>query len=572
LTYRNSNSGYYLGTGALNYQPATLSSASIGNSLTTQWVLENLVTYDRSFGKHKISATALYSAEQTRFNSSLIAARDVPIDAFQYFNLGHAQGEITIDPNNQGYWRRGLMSFMGRAMYQYDNRYMLTATVRSDGASVLAKGHQWHTYPAISVGWNVANESFLRNSKYINMLKLRAGFGQTSNQAVAPYTTFGSLSTTPYNFGGTNVIGNYVSSAPNASLGWEFSKTWNYGVDFSILNKRITGTVEYYVTNTEKLLLSKGLPASSGLGSVTENVGASQNKGLEISLNAVVIDNPDGFSWEVGGNLSANRNKITALASGMDRNVNNLWFVGYNINALYDYQYIGLWQQGDPYLNILEPQVGAAPGMIKVLYTGEYNADGTPKRAINEADRQIINTNPDFIGGFNTRLAYKNIDLSIVGAFQKGGVLISSIYGSAGYLNRLTGRGNNVDVDYWTEENPDVRYPKPGGLLSGDNPKYASTLALFDASFVKIRTITLGYNFNKNALSSLGVSNLRLYVTVQNPFVFGSPYYRESGMDPEPNSRGNENQAVNSYKANQLIIGTNNPSTRNYMMGLNLTF
>ena len=572
LTYRNSNSGYYLGTGALNYQTTNASSASIGNSLTTQWVLENLITYDRTFGKHKINATALYSAEQTRFNSSSIAARDVPIDAFQYFNLGQAQGEITIDPNNQGYWRRGLMSFMGRAMYQYDNRYMLTATVRSDGASVLAKGHQWHTYPAVSVGWNVANESFLRDSKFINTLKLRAGFGQTSNQAVAPYTTFGSLSTTPYNFGGSNAIGNYVNTAPNASLGWEFSKTWNYGVDFTILNRRITGTLEYYVTNTEKLLLAKALPQSSGLGSVTENVGSSQNKGFEISLNGIIFNNPDGFSWEVGGNLSANRNKITSQASGTDRNVNNLWFVGYNINAIYDYQYIGLWQQGDPYLNILEPQVGAAPGMIKVLYTGGYNEDGTPKRAINEADRQIINTNPDFIGGFNTRLAYKNLDLSIVGAFQKGGVLISSIYGSAGYLNRLTGRGNNVDVDYWTPENTDARYPKPGGLLSGDNPKYASTLALFDGSFVKIRTITLGYNFDKSLLDNLGVSNLRLYVTIQNPFVFGSPYYRESGMDPEPNSRGNENQAVNSYKANQLIIGTNNPSTRNYMMGLNLTF
>ncbi|REC79212.1 SusC/RagA family protein [Chryseobacterium elymi] len=570
LTYRNSNSGTYTGTGILNVNPATESSAGIGNSLTTQWVLENILSYDRTFGKHKISATALYSAEQTKYNSSYISARDVPIDAFQYFNLGHAQGEVTIDPNNQGYYKRGLMSFMGRALYQYDNRYMLTATVRSDGASVLAKGHQWHTYPAVSVGWNIANENFLKDSKYINLLKLRAGFGQTSNQSVGPYTTFGSLSTVPYNFGDEFVIGNYVNTASNARLGWEFSKTWNYGLDFTILNRRISGTLEYYITKTEQLLLSKGLPASSGLGSVTENVGASENKGFEISLNGTIFNNPDGFSWEVGGNLYANRNKITSLASGTDRNEGNLWFVGHNINALYDYQYVGLWQHGDPYLSVLEP--GGNVGMIKVLYTGGYNADGTPIRAIGPADRQIIDTNPDFMGGFNTRLAYKNIDLSVVGAFQKGGVLISTLYGSSGYLNRLSGRGNNVDVDYWTEENPNVRYPKPGGMMSGDNPKYGSTLGLFDGSYVKIRTITVGYNFNRNTLENLGVNSLRLYVTVQNPFVFGSPYYRESGMDPEPNSRGNENQAVNSYKSNQLVIGTNNPSTRNYMMGLNLTF
>jgi len=570
LTYRNSNSGTYRGAGVLNFNPATLSSAAIGNSLTTQWVLENLITYDRTFGKHKINATALYSAEQTRFNSSYISARDVPIDAFQYFNLGHAQGEITINPDNQGYYRRGLMSAMGRVLYQYNNRYMLTATIRTDGSSVLAKGYQWHTYPAISLGWNVGNENFLKDSKIVNALKLRAGFGQTSNQAVSPYTTFGSLNTVPYNFGSQYAIGSYVSTAPNASLGWEFSKTWNYGVDFTLLNRRLSGTVEYYITNTEKLLLNKGLPQSSGLSSVTENVGKSQNKGLEISLNGVIIDNPEGFSWEVGGNLYANRNKIVELSSGSDRNENNLWFVGHNINALYDYQYVGLWQQGDPYLNILEP--GGNVGMIKVLYTGGYNADGTPVRAIGPADRQIIDTNPDFMGGFNTRFAYKNVDLSVVGAFQKGGVLISTLYGSAGYLNRLTGRGNNVDVEYWTPENTDVRYPKPGGAMSGDNPKYASTLALFDGSYVKIRTITLGYNFPKYALENLGVTNLRLYATVQNPFVFGSPYYRQSGMDPEPNSRGDENQSVTSYKRNQLVIGTNNPSTRNYMLGLNLTF
>lgn len=570
LNYRGTNNGNYTGTGVLNYNAATLSGAGVGSSMMTQWVVENILTYDKNFGKHKINATALYSAEGQQSNNSYVSARDVPIDAFQYFNLGHAQGEITIRPDWQGYSKRGLMSWMGRAMYQYDNRYMLTATVRGDGSSVLAKGHQWYTYPAVSAGWNVSNESFLKDSKYINLLKFRAGFGQTSNQAITPYSTFGSLRTVPYNFGDNFAVGNYVYTAPNAGLGWEFSKTWNYGVDFGFFNKRVTGTVEYYITNTEKLLYGKGLPSSSGLDSVTENVGKTQNKGLEISLNAIILDNPQGFSWDIGGNLYTNQNKIVELASGATRNEGNLWFVGHNINSLYDFQYVGLWQHGDPHLNVLEP--GGNVGMIKVLYTGQYDANGKPVRAINGDDRQVIDTLPDFMGGFNTKLGYKNFDLSIVGAFQKGGVLISTLYGSSGYLNRLSGRGNNVDVDYWTEENPNVRYPKPGGLMSGDNPKYGSTLGLFDASFVKIRTITLGYNFDKTALNNLGLGSLRLYVTVQNPFVFGSPYYRHSGMDPEPNSRGNENQAVNSYKYNQLVVGTNNPATRNYMMGLNLTF
>lgn len=170
------------------------------------------------------------------------------------------------------------------------------------------------------------------------------------------------------------------------------------------------------------------------------------------------------------------------------------------------------------------------------------------------------------------RFAYKGFELSTVGAFQKGGVLISSIYGSAGYLNRLTGRGNNVDVDYYTDDNTDARFPKPGGLLSGDNPKYLSTLALFDGSYVKLRTLTLGYNLDKDFLKDLNINSLRIYFTVTNPLVIYSPYHKMSGMDPEPNSVGDQNQAVSSYRNRQLIIGTNNPATRNFILGLNLSF
>ncbi len=178
------------------------------------------------------------------------------------------------------------------------------------------------------------------------------------------------------------------------------------------------------------------------------------------------------------------------------------------------------------------------------------------------------------MGGFNTRLAYKGIDLSIVGAFRSGGKLISTLYSSGGYLNMLTGRRGNVKVDYWTPENTDAKYPKPGGIQDGDNPKFGSTLGLFDGSYTKIRTITLGYNFNQKLLKNAGISKLRVYVTSQNPFVLFSPYHSETGMDPESNSYGNENAAV-AYSQDLkrlLTIGTNAPSTRNFLVGLNLTF
>lgn len=569
LDFIQNNNGNYTGVGIGSATATTVSTAGVSNSQTYHWTLENLLTYDRTFSeKHNINVVALYSAEQNKFNSSSMSARDIPSDAFQFYNLGQANGELTI--GNGNYNLSGLMSYMGRVMYSYDNRYLISATLRSDGSSRLAPGHKWNTYPAVSVGWNLMNEPFMKGITAIDRLKIRVGYGQTSNQSVNPYQTLGLLSTRPYNFGDTNyAIGYYVSQLPSPSLGWEYSQTWNYGLDFSVLKNRINGTFEYYVTNTNDILLGIALPPTSGVGSYTANIGQTQNKGWELSVNGNIFNNKDGWSWDVGFNLSANRNKLVSLASGQTRDEGNAWFVGYNINAIYDYEKIGLWQAGDPYLSTLEP--GGNVGMIKVKYTGDYDATGKPTRAIGAADRQIMNVDPKLSGGFNTRVAYKGFDLNVVGLFKDGGILISTLYGSSGYLNLLSGRRNNVKVDYWTPDNTGAKYPKPGGIASGDNPKYGSTLGYFDASFLKIRTISLGYDFNRDLIKDSKV-RLRMYLTVQNPFVMFSPYYRESGMDPETNSYGDENAAVTSYQRRFLTVGTNTPSTRNYVAGLNLTF
>lgn len=572
LNLRMTNGGNYTGEGVFNATPTTPSTANINSSISTNWVMENLLTYDRTFAeKHQLNVVGLFSTEQTKYNSSSVSARDIPADAFQFYNLGQATGEVTIDPDSQDYYKSGLMSWMGRVMYTYDNRYMVTATLRSDASSRLAKGHQWHTYPAVSIGWNLKNESFMQEINGIDLLKFRVGYGETSNQSISPYATLGRLSTRPYNFGDDYSVGYYVSELPNANLGWEYSTTWNYGLDFAFLNNRLSGTVEYYATDTNDVLLGVNLPSTSGVSSYTGNIGKTQNKGFEISLNGVILDNPDGWTWEAGINLYSNKNELVELASGQERDESNSWFVGHPINVIFDYEKTGLWQEGDPYLDILEP--GGNVGMIKVKYTGDYNADGTPTRQIGPDDRQIISVDPDFLGGFNTRLAYKGFDLTTVGAFQSGGKIISTLYGASGYLNLMSGRRGNVKVDYWTPENTDAKYPKPGGIASGDNPKYGSTLGYFDASFLKIRAITLGYNFNQKLIENFGLDNLRVYGTVQNAFVLFSPYHKESGMDPETNSYGDENAAVTTaYQRRLLTIGTNTPSSRNYLIGLNLTF
>jgi TonB-dependent starch-binding outer membrane protein SusC len=573
LNYRQNNLGNYTGVGVFSGTPSNNSTASITNEHTINWTVENLITYDRTFAeKHKVNAVAMYSAEQTNYNKSNVSVKDIPSNDFLFYNLGQATGEKTINPANQDYKVSGLMSWMGRVMYSYDDRYMLSLTFRSDASSRLAEGHKWHNYPAVSAGWNIAKESFMKDIKVINTLKLRAGYGETSNQSVDPYKTLGLLSTRPYNFGSSYSTGMFVSELPNAELGWEYSSTYNVGLDFSLLNNRLFGTFEYYNQKTNDVLLSVGLPSTSGVSSYMANIGKTQNKGFELSLNGVILNNLDGWTWEAGVNVYANRNELLQLASGQTKDETNWWFIGHPIDVIYDYEKIGIWQEGDPYLTTLEP--GGNVGMIKVKYTGGFNADGTPSRAINASDRQIIDLEPDFLGGFNTRVAYKGLDLTIIGSFKSGGIINSTFYGSSSYLNNLNTRsGNNVKVDYWTEDNRDAKYPRPNGL-GGDNPKYGSTLGYFDASYFKIRAITLGYNFEGNKwFKKSGIERMRVYCTVQNPIVF-SPYTKESGMDPETNSYGNENAATpySGTLRRLLTIGTNTPSTRNYMIGINLTF
>lgn len=578
LNYRSSKVGAFTGEGVTSTTVDTPSTASLQHEETVNWAVENLLTYDRTFNdKHRLNVVGMFSAEETTYSKSHIAARDIPAEYMQYYNLGQAAGTITVNPGNWNYQRYGLMSYMARAMYTYDNRYMFSATVRSDASSRLAKGHQWHTYPAVSVGWNIKEESFMDNVKWLDQLKIRAGYGQTSNQAVNPYSTLGSLSTRPYNFGPTGyATGYYVSSLPNAELGWEYSSTWNFGLDFTLFQGRLSGTLEYYIQKTNNLLQSVNLPGTTGVGSYMANVGKTQNKGIEFTINGTILDNYNGWTWDASLNIYSNKNEITELASGAEKDEANWWFVGHPIDVIYDYEKLGLWNADDPdaqYLQILEP--GGNLGMIKVKYTGERNPDGSPTRAIGAEDRQILDTNPKFQGGFSTRVAYKGFDLNIIGAFKYGGILISTLHSSSGYLNMLSGRRGNVDVDYWTEENTDAKYPKPGGIMSSDNPKYGSTLGYFDASYWKIRTITLGYTFDNQKqkwLRDLGVDNLRAYFTVQNPFVICSPFHKETGLDPETNSYANENVAVASGPSRLLTVGTNSPSTRNYLFGISLTF
>ena len=587
FNFRQTNAGTFTGTGVGSENPASPNNAVTRESRATRWTVENLLTYDRTFGKHHVNVVGLYSAEQDENQGQVLAANNVPNEKFLYWNIGASNiNDITVPTGT--YSRTGLLSWMGRVMYSYDERYMLSAAVRSDASSRLAAGHKWHTYPAVSVGWNIHKENFMEGSRsWLDELKLRVGYGETSNQAIAAYATLGALASTNYNFGDSDyATGYYVSTLPNDDLGWEYSRTWNFGLDYSFFKGRLRGTLEYYTIATSDVLLSINLPTTAGVSRYTANIGSTANKGVEFSVNGTIIDNRNGWNWTAGMNIYANKNTLTALASGQTEDTGNGWFVGYPINCIYDYEYLGIWQESEADI-VGKYLTGGHPGDIKVRYTGEYDANGDPVRKINADDRIPRSADPLFQGGFNTNVNYKNWDLTVIGAFKAGGILNSVLHGKNGYLNMMSGRRNNILVDYWTPSNPDAHYPNPGGLKDGDFPYYVSTLGYFDASYLKVRTITLSYTFNRmDWVRKLGISKFRIYATLQNPnLVLFSKFHNETGLDPETNSLGSDSRnyasssgwslrssAASGNTGGNAVVGFNTPSTRGYLLGINLTF
>ena len=552
--YIERNFDSYTGVGVFSTYAYIPSYTSNGESKIINSTTENMLSYDHLFtSKHRLNVIAMYSSENTTNNVVKKSYRDIALNSYDSTHI-----------------MSGLNSIVGRAMYSYDDRYMISITLCSDASlkSALTNLHQ--TSPAASIGWNIMKESFMKNINTIDAMKLRIGYGQTSNQFIKNYGPNEVFVTSYYPLAIPNPTGSNNLLVTYLKL--EYSTTKNVGLDFSILKGRLKGTAEYFVTDSKDIFLNLNLP----VGSVNKvkNEATTLNRGLELTLNGILLDNMNGWSWDASVNIYSNQNKITSLVSGYLKDEGNSLFVGHSINSVYDYKKIGIWQHKDSVQQgLYEPGTNSVAGMIRVEYTGTFDSKGNPTRAIGAADRQVYDLDPLFQGGFNTRVTYKGFDLSIMGNFQCGGTLISTLYGPTGYLNMMTGRRGNMKLDYWTPTNTDAKYPNPASTRSGDFVKYASLMSYFDASYVKIRTITLGYNFTQKWLKNICVNKLRLYLTAQNPLVLFSPYYSETGMDPETNSYGNENQAsANNTPRRILVIGTNTPATKNFIMGVNLIF
>ena len=318
LDWSQDNNNQY--TGANTYVNSSITTqanttASIANTEAYTYTIENLLTFDRVFAeKHHVTFTGLVSEQKDHFQSSGFNALGIPADYIQNTNFALAS---SISPQNGNYYERGLLSYMARVNYGFDKiRYLLTATIREDGSSVLAPCHQYFTYPALAAAWNITNEKFMKGISYLDNLKLRVGWGKTGNQGSVPYQTLGTLgsgTTNTYNYG-TSAAGQQngyiVNSLANPSLHWQSTGEWNIGLDFGFLHDRITGTVDVYDEQTKDILVNNTLPGSNGATQQISNLGASQDKGIEISLSSINIQSKGGFRWSTDLVFSALTGKL----------------------------------------------------------------------------------------------------------------------------------------------------------------------------------------------------------------------------------------------------------------------
>jgi TonB-linked SusC/RagA family outer membrane protein len=519
-----------------HYQGGQGSSFSVHNSETFNYTFENTLTYTLTSGERdEIQLLAGQSAKQAVFESHGAAG----IGTFDHY-LRSSFYDLTFIPTDKriltnDYVRSNLLSYFGRVNYKLMDRYLFTATIRADGSSVLSAGNQWGYFPSVAAAWIISEEPFLNSVSQISNLKLRLSWGKSGNAAISPYQTLTMLGMhkVPYAFGTELIQGQLPANLGNLDLTWETSSTYNIGLDLSLVRQRINATLDFYKSHTDDLLVYKGLPATSVYTQVLQNVGKTENVGFEAAINLRVIEKKY-FSWNNDITFSTNRDKIISLASGETRDVSNknaALIVGEPVRAFYNYEADGCWKIDEADEAAIYNRV---PGDIKII---DVNNDDV----IDELDKRLYSKSPKFILGWNSNLAYRGISLSAL-VYSRVGQWISY---SHNLEYKPTVAGNSSAVDFWTPENPDAKFPRPG-LPSVDLP----ALAFEKASFLKIREIILSYSLAEKATTRIGLNNLKIYCSMQNYFIFSNL----NNYDPE---RGG---------------GISDPMLKQIVLGLDLEF
>ncbi len=517
-----------------NYQFGRGSAFSALNSQSFGYTLENTLTYTLSLGEiHNLQLLAGQSAQQSIFESHGASG----IGTFDHY-LKSSFYDLTFIPTagraiSNDYIRSNMLSYFGRINYKLLNKYLLTATIRADGSSVLSEGNKWGYFPSLAAAWIISEESFLKTADLINNLKLRLSWGKAGNAAIDPYKTLTMLGMDkiPYTYGAILVQGQVPANLGNPDLTWETTTTYDAGLDVSLLKERLSASLDVYYSQTNDLLVYKGLPASSVYPQVLENVGKTENTGFEVALNFRIIESRD-FGWVTDLTYSMNRDKIVSLASGEIRDVSNpdqALIVGEPVRAFYNYEANGCWSIAEAATATL---YGKVPGDIKIV---DVNDD----KVINDLDKRIYSKSPKFIAGWNNTITYKGLSLSSL-IYARIGQWIRYDYNTA---YKPTEADGSPAVDFWTPENQGAKFPRPGIASQNDMP----ALAFEKASFLKIREVTLGYSLPKQIISKIRVTNLRIYGSLQNYFTFSNL----DNYDPE---RGG---AISNPLSKQMVFGVN---------------
>jgi len=500
------------------------------------WIVNNIVTYLRSFGQHQINATLLYSAENRNFQSSSIDAQgfDNPVLGFNNVSLG-TQYAVASSA-----WEENSLSYMARLNYTFMSRYLLTATWRRDGFSGFGPDKKFANFPSVSLGWVLSDESFMQSIPKV-YLKLRTSYGENGNQGIGRYSSFSRMTADAYVFGPTTSVAVYPSTLGNASLAWEKTASLNVGIDFGFLDRRISGSIDVYKAKTSDVLVSRALPPTTGYASVWTNIGAIDNKGIELELNTINLTGQLG--WETNFVFSLNRDKISRLYGDKnDKDIGNSWFVGEPISAIYDYEMMGgLWTEADLYAG--RTYDNWYPGQYKYV---DQNNDGVIEP---NNDRKVIGyRSPSYRFSINNTFNWKNFTFSF---------FINSIQGGKKYYQMNNASVVNVDWrsdnvlrinasavrPYWTPENG------VNNATGVYNSPAVSSGIYESRSFVRLQDVSLAYRFNQTVLSKLDIEALQVYIASKNPYV----WTKWSGWDPETGT-------------------SNSPLMRNITAGFRVTF
>ncbi|MDO4163808.1 MAG: TonB-dependent receptor [Bacteroides sp.] len=545
LSRRNTRTGLYQDyESQARYQSPATSYISNEQASNIGYTWQNTLNYNTNFNDiHDLTILLGHEMSQS-VDESISIAGDAGKEHY-YTSAFYDVSKITSPTTTTTYEKQSMLSFFARANYKFMERYLLTASLRADGSSVLADGHKWGYFPSVAVAWRINEESFMANTRdWLDNLKFRVSYGISGNAAIDPYQTIATLTSSIPS--GTDMI---PASMGNEDLSWETTHSLNFGLDFGVLSNRISGSIDYYINKTKDLLYYKSAPASSVYTSTLANVGESSGQGIEVAVNAIAIQKKD-FTWELNLSYTHSTDKLEKLADGSDRNIDgtDALIVGEPLSIYYDYETNGIWGIGeyDQYVSDMASQGVTVekplssygdPGTVKIV---DRNGDGQ----ITDDDKRVYNRSPKHIMGLNTTLTYKDWSLGIQFYARLGGYME---YGMNSQLNYES--ANWGDIDYWTPTNTGAKFPSPG-LNSDQQSTYSTYKTAFyweKADYFKIKDITLTYSVPKTLSKKVGIANARIYASMKN-------FLTWSSVDNYDSERGG---SISFPLQKQFILGLN---------------